>query len=191
MHTFIATCMLFLCGQSNKCSSVFPCSSSDWKSIRASLRKMCIAPRFFIMAPQQRWQHVHLSAPTFCTHYIWIKVIEWIDLSELASGHASRRRSPRLLFACVLRVEKRAADRICYCHRWSPEPSCLTNGGSAPLSVHPHRAPTDTAGAFTDDSPRQQVSPHWTRSTPRLNETLRFLFWWGRWAERFNGNMEP
>lgn len=37
----------------------------------------------------------------------------------------------------------------------------------------------------------QQVSAHWAQSTPRLNATLRFLFWWGLWAERFNGNMEP
>lgn len=110
------------------------CSNSDWKSIRASLRKICKVPRFFIMAPLQRWQHSHLSAPTFCTHYIWIKVIEWIDPSALASGHALKRRSTKQLFVCVLRVDKRGVDRICYCHRRSSEPSCWTNGGkrSAP-----------------------------------------------------------
>lgn len=119
-------------------------SNSDWKSIRASLRKICKVPRFFIMAPRQRRQHLHLSAPTFCTHYIWIKVMEWIDPSALASGHASKRRSTRRLFClCPPNGESR---------RWWTERLSPLIIRDVPLDrwrkrsarcVHPHRAPTD------------------------------------------------
>lgn len=180
--------------QSNKCWWVFPCSSSDWESIRASVRNICKASRFLIMAPQQRWQHVHLSAPTFCTHYIWIKVIEWIDLSALASGRPSKRRSPRRLPVCVLRAEKQAADRICYCHRWSPEPSLLDkwrkHSTRCPPRLHTDWRRECVYGWLALWHWGQQVFADWTRSTPRLNATLRFLYWWGRWAERFKGDME-
>lgn len=129
-------------------------SNSDWKSIRVSLRKICNVPRFFIMAPRQRWQHLHLSALTFRTHYIWMKVIEWIDPSALASGHALKRCSTRRLFVCVLQAEANL--------RLPPLIECATvtaDHQSRPAgqmeealsSVSTHI--TDAAGASTDDSP--------------------------------------
>lgn len=134
----------FFCVERNKCSSNVRTATGNQSGPHRG-RSVQFLTKFFITAPRQRRQHLHLAAPTFCSHYIWIKAIEWIDTSALASGRALKWRRTRL-FVYVLREGKHAADRICNCHRWSSEPSPAEKWRkcSAPCGVHPHRAPTDT-----------------------------------------------
>lgn len=136
--------------------------------------------RFFITAPRQ---HLRLAAPTFCSHYIWIKAIEWIDTSALASGRALKwRRTKRLFCLCPPRGETRRWSNL----QLSPliiraVPAEKWRSRSAPCGVHPHRAPTAMTPrcAFTDDSPCDTevsefppVERDRPRPQPRLNGAL-------------------
>lgn len=173
---------LFLCVERNKCSSNVRTATGNQSGPHRG-RSVQFPARFFITAPRQRRQHLRFAAPTFCSHYIWIKAIEWIDTSALASGRALKWRRTKRLFVYVLREEKRAADRICNCHRWSSEPSRLRNGGTAPLRAVSTHIAVRLYGWLA----------HRARSAAAATEIERRtrLFWWRRWAERFAGNMEP
>lgn len=100
----------FFCVERNKCSPNVRTATGNQSGPRRG-RSVQFLTNFFITAPRQRRQHLHLAAPTFCSHYIWIKAIEWIDTSALASGRALKWRRTKRLFVYVLQRGERC--------RWS------------------------------------------------------------------------